>query len=45
MDVDSSSMVSETNHNSGVQNHNTASSLVDLRLVVTGETMAEFPVG
>jgi hypothetical protein len=26
MDVDSSSMVSETNHDSGVQNHNTASS-------------------
>jgi hypothetical protein len=45
MDVDSSSMVSETNHDSGVQNHNTASSPVDLCWVVTGETMAEFLVG
>jgi hypothetical protein len=45
MDVDSSSMVSETDHDSGVQNHNTASSPVDLRWVVAGETRAEFPVG
>jgi hypothetical protein len=45
MDVDSLSMVSKTNHDSGVQNHNTASSPVNLCWVVAGETRAEFPVG
>jgi hypothetical protein len=45
MDVDSSSMVLETDHDLGVQNHNTASSPVDLRWVIAGKTRAEFPVG